>query len=693
MPLNGVREEKEGCRVGIDVGGTFTDLVLADAATGALTFFKEPSVPDDPSDAVERGLQGIIARAGVSPDAIDLVVHGTTLGLNTIIQRKGATLALVVSRGNRDVLEIGRSRMPDSYDFRSQKEEPLVPRDMVFEIDARMTADGAIETHPAQADIEALAQTLVDRKVDAVAVMLLNAYVDDTLEREVAAALRDALPGVLVTESAALWPEIREFERALVATLNAYIHPQVDDYLARLRERMDAIDVKAPLYITASNGGTLGVESARNRPIDTILSGPATGVVAAARLAALGEQRKILTVDMGGTSCDMAVSLDGEPEYTTRTTIGDFPLILPVVNVSAIGAGGGSIVWVDNQGVLKVGPQSAGAAPGPVCYGRGGTEPTMTDCYLAAGYLRTDRFLGGRMTLDKDAANQALAGISDRIGLPGDDKAAQAAEAVLRVSTAKMATELYKAFAQKGLDPREFTLIAYGGAGPTQGTMLAEEVGLRTVLIVPSPGTLCALGAVMTDIKRDYVRVVRRQIDSDQLILPVIAAALDGMETEAREWIAGEGTLQGEVTLSWSADMRYAGQAYELSVDIPAELRGAMDEAVLIERFHQVHESVYGFRDTEARVELTSLRARIVGAVPPIEITPAAGGTPPDHDRRRVYYRGEWLETAVYARDALRPGDWLDGPALVEQEDTTTWIVPGWRGTVDTIGNIRIEKG
>lgn len=637
-------------------------------------------------------MQGIIARAGVSPDAIDLVVHGTTLGLNTIIQRKGATLALVVSRGNRDVLEIGRSRMPNSYDFRSQKEEPLVPRHMVFEIDARMTADGTIEARPSQADIESLAQMLASKNVDAVAVMLLNAYVDGALEREVAAALRGALPGVLVTESAALWPEIREFERALVATLNAYIHPQVDEYLARLRARMDAIDVKAPLYITASNGGTLGVESARNRPIDTILSGPATGVVAAARLAALGEQRKILTVDMGGTSCDMAVSLDGEPEYTTRTTIGDFPLILPVVNVSAIGAGGGSIVWVDNQGVLKVGPQSAGAAPGPVCYGRGGREPTMTDCYLVAGYLRTDRFLGGRMTLDKDAASEALEGIADRIGLHADDKAAQAAEAVLRVSTAKMATELFKSFAQKGLDPREFTLIAYGGAGPTQGTMLAEKVGLRTVLIVPSPGTLCALGAVMTDIKRDYVRVVRRQIGSDQPVLPVIAEALDGMEREAREWISGEGALIGEITLSWSADMRYAGQAYELSVEIPSDLRDAMDEAVLIERFHQVHEGVYGFRDAEARIELTSLRARIVGAVPPIEIASAAEEAPPKPDRRRVYYRGEWLETAVYARNDLRSGDRIDGPALVEQEDTTTWIVPGWRGTVDTMGNIRIEK-
>ena len=690
--MDDVKLKTTSCRVGVDVGGTFTDLVLADSRTGDLTFFKEPSVPDDPARAVERGLQGIIARAGVEPAAIDLVVHGTTLGLNTIIQRKGATLALVVSRGNRDVLEIGRSRMPNSYDFKSLKEEPLVPRHMVFEVDARMTADGTIESRPSAADIENLAQTLAKKDVDAIAVMLLNAYVDGALERDVAGALRNALPGVLVTESAALWPEIREFERALVATLNAYIHPLVDRYLERVRERMNAIGVMAPLYITASNGGTLGVESARDRPIDTILSGPATGVVAAARLASLGEQRKIVSVDMGGTSCDMAVSLDGEPEYTTRTSVGDFPLILPVVNVSAIGAGGGSIVWVDNQGVLKVGPQSAGAAPGPVCYGQGGSEPTMTDCYLVAGYLRSDRFLGGRMTLDKDAATAALALIADRIGLHGHDKAEQTAEAVLRVSTAKMATELYKSFAQKGLDPREFTLIAYGGAGPTQATMLAEEVGLHTALIVPSPGTLCALGAIMTDIKRDYVRMVRRQVGVGESVLQAITEALDGMEREARDWIASEGDLVGETAFSWNADMRYAGQAYELGVDVPQGLREAMDESTLIERFHQVHENVYGFRDTEARIELTSLRARIIGAVPPIEIATATSGDYAEHDRRPVFHQGAWVETAVYARGNLKPGDQLDGPALVEQEDTTTWIVPGWSGMVDKYGNIRIKK-
>ena len=683
------------CRVGIDVGGTFTDLVLANSETGALTFYKEPSSPDDPAAAVERGLLGIIERAGVRPDEISLIVHGTTLGLNTIIQRKGARLALIVSRGNRDVLEIGRSRMPNSYNLNIPKEEPLVPRDMVFEVAARMLADGTIETRPEPGEIERLAKTLAGKQVDAVAVMLLNAYVDDTLEREIATALRAALPDVLVTESAALWPEIREFERALVTTLNAYIHPLVDRYLGRLRRRLDSAGIEAPLYITASNGGTLGVESARNRPIDTILSGPATGVVAAAQLAGLADLRQILTVDMGGTSCDMAVSRGGEPEFTTRTTVGEFPLILPVVDVSAIGAGGGSIVWVDRQGVLKVGPESAGAAPGPVCYGRGGTRPTMTDCYLVAGYLRPDGFLGGRMMLDRDAALAALDTVAEQIGLDGEDKAAHAAEAVLKVATAKMATELYKAFAQKGLDPREFTLVAYGGAGPTQATMLAQEVGLLTALIVPSPGTLCALGAVMTDIRRDYLRMVRRELDGAGAVLDVIAHAFDGMEREATDWISHEGDLVGETTLSWGADMRYAGQAYELNVTVSPELRAAMDAAALAELFHQAHEVVYGFRDEDARIEVTSLRGRVVGAVPPVVLAalPAAQEPTQSARQRQVFHGGGWLPASVHARDALQPGDRLVGPALVEQEDTTTWIIPGWHGLVDDLGNLRIDKG
>ncbi|MBL8672706.1 MAG: hydantoinase/oxoprolinase family protein, partial [Alphaproteobacteria bacterium] len=335
------------CRIGIDVGGTFTDFVLTNTATGQLSYFKEPSVPKDPSLAVERGIQALLARAGLQAADVELVVHGTTLGVNAIIQRRGARVALVTSPGNRDVLEIARCRMPSSYDFSVGKEEPLVPRDLVFEVPARIGSDGTTRIAPDDAAIAALCRALRASEATAVAVMLLNSYADPALEIDVAQRISRQLQGVLVSASSQIWPEIREYERALVATLNAYIHPLLESYYALLTQRMTKIGIAAPLFITASNGGSLSVESARERPIDTVMSGPASGVVAAARIATLANRQEIITFDMGGTSSDIAVSKGGEPEYTTRTMIGDFPLVLPVVNVSSIGAGGGSIVWVD----------------------------------------------------------------------------------------------------------------------------------------------------------------------------------------------------------------------------------------------------------------------------------------------------------------------------------------------------------
>ncbi len=685
--------EQQRCRIGVDVGGTFTDLVLADSATGSLTFYKEPSTPAEPSLAVERGVQGILARASVPPESIELVVHGTTLGLNTIIQRRGAKVALVVSRGNRDVLEIARCRMPSSYDLSVGKEEPLVARDLVFELQARVRADGSVEAEPSDAEIARLAGELKLHGVDAVAVMLLNSYLHPTLERQTAARMRALLPGILVTESAQIWPEIREYERALVATLNAYIHPLVDSYLDRLRGRLDAIGVAAPIYVTASNGGTLGVSTAKQRPIDTVLSGPASGVVASATLAAQAQVRKIITFDMGGTSSDMAISTGGSPEYTTRTTVGDFPLILPVVNVSAIGAGGGSIIWVDPQGMLKVGPTSAGADPGPVCYGLGGSEPTVTDCYLALGYLRADGFIGGRMALDRDAAIKALEAVADKVGMTGASRAAAAAEAALRVATAKMATELHKAFAQRGLDPREFALIAYGGAGPTQANLLAEEVRLSSIVVPLSPGTLCALGALVSDLKRDYVGTVRRQLE------PAIGEHLLALASELRasaaEWLQQEGDIVGSTTIHWTADIRYAGEAHELSVVVAEAAIDAFDMEAIAEAFHRTHEAVYGFRDLESAMEINTLRAQVIGRVPAIALPkiPAAARTLEATNRRMVFCDGGWQEAAVYRREELLAGDLLPGPALVEQEDTTIWILPGWQGAVDAHGLLRLTRG
>ena len=351
-------------RIGIDVGGTFTDFVLVDMAETRLKFHKEPSVPEDPSAAVERGLHALVAACGVALRDVELVVHGTTIGLNAIIQRRGARMALVVSRGNRDVLEIARLRLPSSYDFTAPREKPLVPRDRVFEVGARMRSDGSVDETPDAAELEALAASLRGAGVEAVAVMLLNAYRDGSLERTVSGALRAALPGVQVSESSTIWPEVREYERCLVAALNAYIQPMMTGYLERLEGRVSARGVAAPIYITANNGGTLSVATARERPIETVLSGPASGVVASTRVGSVAGRAQLITFDMGGTSTDISLCQAGVPEFTSSTEVGDFPLMMPVVNVSAIGAGGGSILWVDAQGSSRSGRSRSGPIRG-----------------------------------------------------------------------------------------------------------------------------------------------------------------------------------------------------------------------------------------------------------------------------------------------------------------------------------------
>ncbi|MBM3573368.1 MAG: hydantoinase/oxoprolinase family protein, partial [Alphaproteobacteria bacterium] len=515
-----------------------------------------------------------------------------------------------------------------------------------------------------------------------------------SLELEVADALAARLPGVLVSRSSQVWPEIREYERALVAALNAYIHPLLENYYATLTRRMAALGIAAPLYITASNGGALSVDSARARPIDTVLSGPASGVVAAARIAAVTGRAEIITFDMGGTSSDFAVSKGGEPEYTTRTDVGDFPLILPVVNVSSIGAGGGSIVSVDRHGVLKVGPESAGADPGPASYSRGGTNAAITDCYVATGIIDPDAFLGGRMKLDRAAAISALDRVADRLGLGGGDRAAQAAEAALNVTTAKMATELFKGLAQRGLDPRGFALIPFGGAGPTHANLLAEEARQATIVVPPGPGTFCALGAIMSDVKRDYVRTVRRRLD-DAGAARALTDTIAALERDALDWVGREGAIVDTTSLSAEADMRYAGQAYELHVAIPDLLRRTMTASDIAELFHRAHEHHYGFRDADSAIEVVTLRVRVIGRVPPIAIPEVDKAVTPAESsgRRQVFHRGQWHEVPVFQRDRLRQGQGFAGPALIEQEDTTTWILPGWRARVDAVGNLMISKG
>jgi N-methylhydantoinase A len=682
------------CRIGIDVGGTFNDFVLADDATGQLTYFKEPSVSSDPSLAVERGIAGILSAAGVGPADVGLIIHGTTLGLNTIIQRRGARMALVTSQGNRDVFEIARARMPAAYDFTTSREVPLVPRDLVFEVGARQRSDGSVESPLTDRDLDDLAGKLRGADVGAVAVMLLNSYRHPGLERELAEGLRARLPGVLVTESAAISPEMREYERALLAGINAYIHPLMETYFQRLQDRMAKLGVTAPIFITANNGGTVSMATARQRPIDTILSGPAAGVVAALRVAPEKLRPRLLTLDMGGTSTDMAVVQDGEPEFTVAARVGDFPLILPVVSVTAIGAGGGSIIWLDEQGVLKIGPESAGADPGPACYGRGGQRAAVTDCYLATGILDPKNFLGGRMTLDRDASLAALDRVAVGLKYDGDDRAVRAGAAALLVATAKMAVELSKMLARRGVDPREFALVAYGGAGATHACLLAEEAKLGTVIVPPAPGTFCALGAILADVRRDYARSLNHLLAPKAPDYAPVATALQELEAEALAWLAGEGAGGGTPRLILSADMRYPAQAFEMAIAVPAAAQATLDGASLAELFHAEHERLYGFADRNLPVRVSTVRLSVVAPHAPVKITGATstGVAGRISGTRAVFHDGKWEQASVYARPDVPAGTAVQGPALIEQSDTTIWVLPGWQAQADATGNLLLTR-
>ena len=679
----------------MDVGGTFTDFVLAGGAgaggdAGQLVFHKEASTTEEPARGVAEGLSALLRKAEVAPASIGLVVHGTTLALNAVLERRGARVALVISKGFGDTMVLGRGGLPNSYNYKHPKQEPLVPTDMVFEAPARAGADGRVLARPSGEDVRTLAERIRAAQAEAVAVVVVNSYAHPALETELAEALANRLPGVPVTASAALWPEIREFERATVCVLNGFVHPMMDRYYADLAARLAGLGVSAPVHIATSNGGTVSIATARRRPVDTLLSGPASGVVAASRMSETADEPRIVSLDMGGTSSDLAVTRNGTPEYTTETRIGHLPLVVPVVNVRAIGAGGGSIVWLDDQGVLKVGPESAGAEPGPVCYGRGGTRPTVTDCYVACGLLDPARFLGGRMPLDGAAAAQALAGVADRLHLEGSDRIVRAADAALSVATAHMATEISKNMAEKGYDVRDFALVPYGGAGPTHALRLAAAAGIRRVVVPLAPGTFCAFGAIAADLRRDFVRSHRLTLGLDPTAGETLRSTVEALEREATRWVESEGEIVANARFEVSADMQYPRTAFELNTTIPeaAWRRGAA--GAIADRFHARHEQLYGFRDRESPVDITTVRLRAVAPSPRVAFPEIAGGpSPAPRGRRRVFVAGQWTNAALYDRSALRAGNRIAGPAIVEQEDTTVWLAPGWEAAVDAVGSLR----
>lgn len=673
--------------VGIDVGGTFTDFVAV-LPTGEMLLHKQPSTPADPSNAVGEGLKALIGKNEVLQSRPLRVVHGTTIGLNAILQRKIPDVALVVSTGHRDVLEIGRARLKSSYSMHLPKELPIVPRDLVFEINARADSAGEVVTAPTALELESLVDSIRASGVNATAIMLLNSYIDGALEQQIADYIRLQIPGMLVSCSSDIWPEIREFERCVVTCINAQIHHLMARYLELLEGRVQEA-APSTLQLTSSSGGMLGLESAAARPIETILSGPASGATAAARLCAETAISSALTFDMGGTSADIAIITDGKVEFTTTAKIGELPLMMPVVGVSSIGAGGGSIVSVDKYGVIKVGPESAGANPGPVAYGLGGVNPTVTDCYLVLGYIDPDGFLGGSLKLNKPASEAALLKIAEKLGLKTAEAAAQAA---LSVATAHMTSDLFKLLAQKGYEPSNHVVIPFGGAGPTHSVLLAEEAGLQKVVVPLAAATFCALGAAVADLRRDFVRSLGKSRLSS--VSDIVWSGWKSLRDEAEGWLSGEKVTTPSVELIYALDMQYAGQSFSLTVPIDEATIANQDSHSLAAAFHRAHIAIYGFAEPDDAVEVVSQRLSIVG-----EVTKAGLPTLAERDQqlaprrqRPVFHNGTWLDAAIYRREDFASGSAASGPAVIEQDDTALWVPQGWAVTAQSQGQLVVER-
>ena len=678
--------------LGIDIGGTFTDFSLYDTQTGRLIGLKVPSTPHEFAAAVRTGLAQLTDEHGIDLREIGTVVHGTTIAVNTLIQRTGARLGLLVTEGFRDVLELQRLRMPNPFDLHGARPLPLIPRARVAEVRERTRADGTIDTpldeHSVRDAVRQLTRT--GQNVDGLVISLLHSYRRPEHERQARAVAEAAAPGVPVTASSDVWPQAREYERTALAVVDAYVQPKVRRYLEGFEQALVARGAPAMPHVTKSNGGIMPVAAARTQTAATLLSGPASGVIGAAYVAGRAGFPNIITLDVGGTSADMAVVEDGRPRVSTSEHIGGVPVMMPVVGVSAIGAGGGSVAWVDDVGLPKVGPQSTGAEPGPACYGRGGKDATLTDAFLVSGFLDPERFLGGRMRLDRSLAEAAIARFAGRLGMTPDE----AAESIVRVAVSNMYAEFTKILSRAAVHPRDFSLVAFGGAGPVVGALVAREVGIPGVFVPRSPGTLCALGALSADIVNDAVRTVHTRVEVELREAAALRRQYDELRAELAGWLARFGAGTGAATFRQAADMRYVGQSYEIDVPVELDWLAPGGGAPLLAAFHRAHERAFGHADLDAPAEIVNLRIQLRAERPrvPLEELPPGAAAPAPRASRRIWLDGRPTEARVFDRAALGRGARLEGPAIVEQPDTTVLVPGGHVGEVDRFGNLLLRR-
>jgi len=671
--------------VGVDVGGTFTDFHAFDVERGREHVFKTPSTPDNPADAILKGLGALCAEAGIDAAAITRLAHGTTVATNALLQRKGAPIALVTTAGFRDLLEIGRQIRPKMYDFKADNPAPLVPREHRFEVAERIGSRGEVVRALDDGDIEAVVAAVRDSGAEACAVGFLFAYLNPDHERRVAAALQAALPEMFISTSSEVQPEFREFERLSTTVLNAYLQPVVTRYLTRLEAGLAACAPRAVLGINQSSGGLMSVGRAGAFPVRTALSGPAAGAVGAVHVAGLAGRANVITLDMGGTSADVCLIRDGKAGIGYDQKIADFPVRLAMVDINTVGAGGGSIAWFERDGLLKVGPASAGAVPGPACYGRGGTAPTVTDANLILGRLSPDGLLGGTMALDAAAARAAFAPVADRLGFSIE----RTAHGVLGIVAANMVRAIRAVSVERGHDPREFTLMAFGGAGPLHAVDVARALDMREIVIPAAPGILCAQGLVVSDLKEDFVASTRTIVDAGNM--DAITAEAAALRQQAAAWFTEESIAEDRREAALSFDMRYVGQNFELSVAVDS---AKLQPDALKQLFFAAHEMNYGYFNPDDAVEIVNYRLTARGRLdrPAPAAAPTDAAPPAATGQREVYFDVETsVAAARFERESLQPGNRISGPAIIDQLDTTTLIYPGDTARVDGARNLIIE--